>query len=228
MNWWWRGSGGPGVLVHDTPADDPDNAPFRWIRAPEAEMLRKQRARTTGAFVLVVLVAAILSAEVRLERPYGRQMAGHYIQNASVEIPPLPRSMTDPAEAVAGSTAARLAPHVPTVAAALTSMRALETRTMASREVRAPSGSRSSVAARRPRITLASRKHVNQSPLVPGASKVATESPPARARHPRQERELPASTASVAPAKSYEALRDFVLSSGWYALQVARNPRATY
>jgi hypothetical protein len=215
--------------VHDTPQDDRDNAPFRWIRAPEAEELRKQRARTLSAFAFVVVVAATLSAEALLGRPYSHNITGHHVQNAFLRIPSSPPPIADPMESIASAPTERLTRHVPAIATAPTNMRALETKSITSREIRVPSQSKSSVAERKTRMTLASRKQANQSLLGPRVSKVATKSPPAPAHHDSGlDRKPPAKTASVAPAKSHEALRDFVLSSGWYALQVARNPKATY
>ena len=229
MNRWGKGpkgQGRPGELVHDTPGTDLDNAPFRWIRAPEAVRLRSQRMRRTGA---LVLVAAALSTQMLHARLDGQQAAGRYIQNIFLALPS-PPSIAAPAKAVASALVERFAGQVPMLATAPTNVRALETATVAPQERRSPSRSTSQAVARNPRLSLASREHANQSLSLatPGVSEAAAQLPAMRIHASRQDSKLPPVSASAAPAANFAGLRDFVLGSRWYALQVARNPRATY
>jgi hypothetical protein len=228
MKWWRRGSknqAGPGVLVHDTPDDDLDNVPFRWIRAPEAEMVRKRRARTIGA---LVLVTATLSAGVLLGRLSNDQRAGHHDHNAFLKLSLSPQPIAAPVEAVANSLAERLPPLVPIAAMALTYTQPLEVKTIISREIWVPGKSSSSVTPLNPHSTETSRQRVDQPPSLPESSNIATESLATLGGDPRQHRQLPPKSSNPDAAKNHKDLRDFVLSSRWYALKVARNRRATY
>jgi hypothetical protein len=157
----------------------------------------------------------------------GQQAAGRYIQKVFLELSS-PPSIAAPAKAVAGARVERPAGHVPMPATAPTNVRAPETASVTSQERGGPSRLMSQAAVRKPRLSLASRERADQSLPTPGVSEAAAQLSAMRIHASRQGGKLPPASASTAPAANYAGLRDFVLGSRWYALEVARNPKATY
>ena len=86
----------------------------------------------------------------------------------------------------------------------------------------------SQAVARKPRLSPTGRERADQSLPAPGVSEAAAQLPAMRIHASRQDSKLPPASASTAPAANYAGLRDFVLGSRWYALEVARNPKAAY
>jgi hypothetical protein len=188
------------VLVHDTPEQDPDNAPFRWIRAPEAEMIRRRRFRTMGACVLAA--AATLVASAQFGRFSGHQTAAHREPQALIRTSSVaPRPMTAPIEAAVKPTTARETPD----------------------DFEIPREPASSAAQPMP-----SPEQADRHASIPRAASITVELRPLAADDQGQDSRPPPAAPSQVPTEKYEALRDFVMGSRWYALEVARNPRGTY
>jgi hypothetical protein len=196
---WWSGLVGyssRGVLVKDTRDDDLDNVPFRWIRAPEAEVVRVRRMR---ALTALVLVAVSLGAGVLTEL----LSTSH----------PVPQAAIAPGQALGNALTRR----PPTIAAASTmalpTARALEVKATGSyvSSVSASSGS-SAVVLLNSGTTQRSRQQGDQPATVARISNGQRLSSPEPARDPAtQDTRASPNSSKLGPAKDYQALRDYVL-----------------